>query len=204
VTSAPPAELIGVVLAGGSSLRMGEDKGGLRLDGVVLANRCATLLAPLCAAVCYSVRESQADLPQYRGQPHVIDDERIRGPAAGLLAAWRQYPQSALLALAVDLARVDAPMLSRLVDHRNAARIATAFRHADGIVEPLCTIWEPAAADIVSQAADRATVRARSPSLRRVLEQSAVAVVDCPDPGRLKSCNTPEAFAAAAAAWSSS
>jgi molybdopterin-guanine dinucleotide biosynthesis protein A len=121
------------------------------------------------------------------------------GPATGLLAAAARFPHAAWLVVAVDLLRLDAETLECLVSSRRPERAATAFRHADGTIEPLCTIWEPAGIAAVREAAGAAAGGARTPSLRQILDALAVAFVNPPDAARLASANSPEAFAAARA-----
>jgi hypothetical protein len=77
------------------------------------------------------------------------------------MAAW--------LALATDMPRVDAALLE-LVAARDPGRLATAFRHADGTIEPLCTIYEPAARAVLE-----ARVGAGERSLSAMLAASRVA-----------------------------
>ena len=120
------------------------------------------------------------------------DEGNVAGPAAGLLAAWIRHPGHALLVLAADLARVTPALLDQLVTGRRAdGRIATAFRHRNGIPEPLCAIWEPAAA-----AAIRGARSPNAPSLRRLLEAADAELLEPQWPGQLDSINTPEELAA--------
>jgi molybdopterin-guanine dinucleotide biosynthesis protein A len=181
--------LLGVVLAGGLSSRMGSDKGGLVFQGQALVSRAMMTLRPFVESVHVSVRRAQSFRAPYGGLPMLVDAEGVAGPAAGLLAAWEAHPAASLLVLAVDMPLVDPATLAHLVKHRISARLATAYRHPDGTPEPLCAIWEARAATALRGAAD--------PSLRRILETSDVAWLEPPDPSRLVSLNTPEAFAAA-------
>lgn len=183
-------ELVGLVLAGGESRRMNADKGSLDFRGQSLVAHCLRTIEPHCKSVLVSIRRGQSELEAYRELPFVVDDEGISGPAAGLVAAWSRFPDRALLVLAVDLPLVTAETIEYLVSRRNAAVSATAFRHNDGTIEPLCTVWEPC----VREALDRAP---GSPSLRRILEDSDAEVLDPPNPDELKSANTPEALQAA-------
>jgi molybdenum cofactor guanylyltransferase len=179
-------ELTGVVLAGGRSERMGRDKALLVIGGESLLARAGRVLASICGSVLVSVRTDQAQTPPYADCDVVVDAPGVGGPAAGLLAAWRCSPAAALLVLAVDLPRVDAPLLRLLLDARDPAALATAFEHPDGTPEPLCTIWEPAAHSILRAGAQNSNV-----SLRRVLESSTVRRIRPPEPERLRSVNTP-------------
>jgi molybdopterin-guanine dinucleotide biosynthesis protein A len=112
----------------------------------------------------------------------------MAGPAAGLLAAWSRYPDNALLVLAVDMLRVDAGLLAELVGRRDPSREATAFRHSDGLFEPLCAIWEPRAAARVRQEC----LGGASGSLSRLLALLDTLALVPADGGRLASANSPD------------
>lgn len=185
--AAPP--LRGLVLAGGTSSRLGCDKAGIVHGGATLLDRAADLLAGLALTVHVSVRPDQLDDP-LRGRFRLVADERAGlGPAAGLLAAHRLHADSAWLALACDMAWVTRGMLERLVASRDPARAATAFRSAtDGRPEPLCAIYEPA-----TLARFRARVEAGAdPSPRRWLEAVDAVLLEAPPARALGSVNTPE------------
>lgn len=214
-----PPDLVGIVLAGGFSRRMGRDKGEIAFRGRPQADRAASLLRPFTGSVRVSVRQDQATQAAYRGLRPVVDIDGVAGPAAGLLAAWQAHPGAALLVLAVDMPLVDAATIDRLVARRAPGCLATAYRHPDGTPEPLCAIWEPGAEPLIRAAAFPAPAptptsapapapaptsartltppTAEGPSLRRILESASVAWLDAPDTTRLVSLNTPEALAAA-------
>jgi molybdopterin-guanine dinucleotide biosynthesis protein A len=179
------ASLVGLVLAGGRSARMGQDKAALVYAGDPQIERAHRALAAVCAGVLVSVRADQADNDLYKRFALVVDRGAARGPAAGLLAAWRQARGAALLVLAVDLPLVDAAVLRRLIGARDPRAHATAFVHADGTLEPLCTIWEPAAHAIVRARAQKSHL-----SLRTVLEETAIRRVPLEDSASLQSVNT--------------
>jgi molybdopterin-guanine dinucleotide biosynthesis protein A len=170
---------------------MGEDKGTLVYHGVTQVEYCVRLLEPYCRDVCVSVRREQAALEPYVRFACVPDPPGVQGPAAGLLAAWGRYPGSDLLVLAVDLPCVDAATLEYLLKNRDRTKAATAFRHPDGITEPLIAIWEASAARPLERAA-----RGGSASLRRLLDMLEAKLLEAPDPDRLINVNTPAALRA--------
>ena len=184
------ANLVGLVLAGGKSARMGTDKAALVYAGDPQIVRAHRALAEVCTDVLVSVRADQADNDLYKCFELVVDRGAARGPAAGLLAAWRHARGAALLVLAVDLPLVDTAVLRRLIAARDPGAHATAFVHSDGTVEPLCTIWEPAAHAIVRARAQKSRL-----SLRTVLEETAIRRVPLEDSACLQSVNTPEDYA---------
>ena len=191
--ASPP--LYGLVLAGGGSRRMGRDKGAIRLGGEPQVIGAWRLLCGVCDPVYVSINAAQRDIAPYADLPVIVDSGATHGPAAGLLAAWERFADVAWLVLAVDLPRVGPRVLEPLIDARDSRCAATVLRHADGTLEPLCTIWEPAA-----RLALATEVAAGGNSLRRVLERSRIAVLDLVEPGVLASVNTPDQLAAFRAA----
>lgn len=187
--------LYGLVLAGGDSQRMGRDKAQLRYHCDETQLRHAVeLLGAVTRAVYVSVRASQAQSGLYAQVPLIVDDTELRGPAAGLLAAWGRHPEAAWLVLATDLPFVDAAVLTRLQAARDVSKLATAFRHSDGTPEPLCTIWEPAA-----RTALLARVAVGDSSLRRLLDGEAATLLDAADPRVLRSVDSADQYEAARA-----
>jgi molybdenum cofactor guanylyltransferase len=176
----PP--LWGLVLAGGSSRRMGREKAQIDYHGIPQAEWAQRLLAAHCERAFVSVAPEQAASGNYRGLPIVVDAVRDGGPACGLLAAWSLKADVAWLVVAADMPLLDDATLRELVAARDAAAVATVFRNAEGSLEPLCAIWEPRA---------RPSVKAGG-SLRGLLERSKVHAVEPSRPDRLDSANTPE------------
>jgi molybdenum cofactor guanylyltransferase len=179
------APLFGLLLAGGASRRMGEDKGAIRYGDAPQARAAWRLLEEVCAGAFVSINPSQRSVAPYADLPVIVDAGLVRGPAAGLFAAWLRYPDVAWLVLAVDLPRVDRGVLETLIAARHPHRAATALRHVNGVLEPLCTIWEPAARPALA-----AEIAAGGASLRRVLERASIAVAELADPAVLASVNT--------------
>lgn len=178
----PP--LYGLVLAGGESRRMGRDKGSIRYHDDPQAAHAWRLLTEVCARAYVSTNPRNAAAAPYKDLPLILDDEDYAGPAAGLVAAWARHPHVAWLALAVDMPLVDRPLLDVLRVNRNAAAPATVFRHSDGMIEPVCAIWEPGARESLLE-----QFRAGNASLRRFLERSTAERLVAPDPEKLRSVN---------------
>jgi molybdopterin-guanine dinucleotide biosynthesis protein A len=173
---------------------MGRDKGQLAYAGVPQALRAFAEVGALCETAYLSVRAEQHAAAAYAGLPQLLDEPGVRGPVAGLLAAWARHPGAAWLVVAADMPFVTRELLAALVRCRDPAAPATAYRHADGTVEPLCTIWEPAARDPVA-----AQVRAGDASLRRFLDRAGVVLLDPAEPTALRSVDTWAEYAAARA-----
>lgn len=186
------APLYGLVLAGGRSTRMGRDKAALEYDGRTQLARAFDLLAPLTKRCFVSVREDQRSDPLRAGYAQVVDLPDVPpGPAGGILAAQRAHPGVAWLVLACDLPRLDAATLQHLIARRDPARAATAFSSSrDGLPEPLCAIWEPAAAAPLA-----AALRAGIHCPRKFLLQSDTLLLDQLREDTLDNVNTPAELA---------
>jgi molybdopterin-guanine dinucleotide biosynthesis protein A len=113
---------------------------------------CVDLLESACEAVFVSIRRDQSGhlkpghRPIFDLESPGLKEECVTGPAAGLLAAHRQFPEAAWLVLACDFPLAGTGEVSRLVRERDVRCDATAYYSDEtGIVEPFFTIWEPSA-----------------------------------------------------------
>ena len=179
------APLRGLVLAGGSSSRMGRDKGSIEYHGVSQVLWLQRLLAELCESVYISINSRQRNMHPYCDLPFFVDQPLVKGPAAGLLAAWEAFPESAWLAVAVDLPLINRALLRRLEKKREPSNLATAYLHDSGVLEPVCTIYEPYARGMLVK-----NMRGRNGSLRRVLELGPTTKLPILKPKVLMSINT--------------
>src|SRR5580658_10718000 len=127
---APP--LYGLVLAGGRSTRMQRDKATLSYQGRNQLDRAMDLLGSCVAQAFVSVRTDQRAEDTRARYPQVVDTRDGLGPIAGIAAAQAHFPDAAWLVLACDLPHLDRRVIQFLIDHRDPARSATAFRSSQG------------------------------------------------------------------------
>ena len=180
--------LFGLVLAGGKSRRMGEDKAMLIYDGQKQIHRMYYLLRTFCTQVYVSLRADQIHLPGYADLPQLPDlpDYAEAGPLSGILSALTQVPDQPWLIVACDLPFVTEATVRNLIENRRAERIATAYRNEDfGFPEPLCAIYEPQSRGILESAYHNKTF-----CPREILSASAPHVLDVPERGALSNVNT--------------
>jgi len=190
----PP--LFGLVLAGGASTRMRTDKAALQYHGQPQLQWAFELVAKFCAASFVSVRPDQRGDAARAGHPQIVDRQPGIGPIAGISAALLEQPKAAWLVLACDLPFLTEHTLEHLIAHRDANKIATAYRSAhDGLPEPLCAIWEPAAREPVL-----AYLATGKQCPRKFLINSDTKLLDLPENQALDNVNTVEEFAAATGA----
>jgi len=188
--------LFGLVLAGGASTRMRTDKATLQYHGQPQLRWAFELVAKFCAASFVSVRPDQRDDAARAGLPQIVDRLPGIGPIAGISAALLEHPKAAWLVLACDLPFLTEGTLQHLISQRDPQKIATAYRSAhDGLPEPLCAIWEPAAREPVL-----AYIAGGKQCPRKFLINSDARLLDLPERQALDNVNTVEEFGLATAA----
>ena len=188
----------GLILAGGSSSRMQRDKAALQYAGKSQLDRAFELGSRHVARVFVSVRADQTADPTRAQRPLIVDSVAGEGPIVGIRSALAAYPGVAWLVLACDLPFLSDAALSQLLRERDTGGLATAFRSAhDGLPEPLCAIWEPAAARVLTAYQEEG---GRCP--RKFLIRHAAKLLEPLDRRALDNVNTPEEYTQALAALS--
>jgi molybdopterin-guanine dinucleotide biosynthesis protein A len=102
-------KVIGVVLAGGRSSRMGTDKALLRIKSCSMIQRSAAMLKE--AGINEVVVSRNDNLPQ-----HIGDIIANKGPLSGIHSAAFRYPRYNLMILPVDLPLINARTIKELVE----------------------------------------------------------------------------------------
>lgn len=183
--------LYGLVLSGGQSRRMGQDKGLLEYHGEPQAKHLYNLLEGLCDQVFLSSRHQQYELTPLAQLKQITDQFIEMGPIGGILSAMNEYPDAAWLVVACDLPRLDSATLKNLMTQRKAAKMATAFKSIESdLPEPLCAIYEPKARIKLFQA-----LGAMNRCPRRVLLENSVHLIDQDSSIPLYNANHPEDYA---------
>jgi len=168
------SDLVGVVLAGGRSRRMGRDKAALAMPSGSLLAYQRQRLEILCQQVVVSGNGQDVN--------GLVDRYPGIGPLAGIDAAVQRFPEAALLVLPVDMPALSLESLRRLI----AGNVPAHFQN-----HPL-PAYLPASAGV---AAHIAALLAQVPPVYAVhaLHQRMGSVaVPVPDGDELANLNTPE------------
>lgn len=140
-------KVYGLVLGGGRSKRMGEDKGKLQYRGKSQVEYLYNCLEGLVDEVFVSCRSEQIDQEHLGHLPKIEDRYLDFGPTGGILSAFSKHPNVAWLVVACDMPFVDEEFLKDLLSRRNPFAMATSFQNSERKwPEPLCSIYEPKAA----------------------------------------------------------
>ena len=180
--------IMGLVLAGGQSRRMGSDKALLERDGETQLERAMRLLGEQLERVFVSARPSQSEDPLRNRYPQIIDRYEDLGPVAGILSAMDEFPDASWLVLACDLPNIDAETLRYLLEHVSNEHPATAYISVnDGLPEPLCAVYRPAFREIIDRFVQDGVI-----CPRKMLINSPACLLEQPNPGALHNINTPD------------
>jgi molybdopterin-guanine dinucleotide biosynthesis protein A len=137
-------KLLGVILCGGESSRMGSDKGLLPIRNTIWAKYMHEKLAALHIPVVYSINPHQVDsYSEYISRDvTVIDNSEVPGPVNGLLSAHLQYPHNNLLLMACDMLDLDTATITAIVNDYIADSTFDFYVYQDEeYAQPFCGIY---------------------------------------------------------------
>ena len=177
-------EIEGVVLTGGASRRMGQDKSQLTIQGEVLSERIARTLSNRVGRVTILGRKPIS------GFEFVADAGEYAGP---LMALSRFRPKcDAVLVASCDLPLFDARLIDIFLSHL-LSHDAVLPEH-DGKAQPLCALYKRSAWPLLEQtvAEGRKSVMAWIDRLSiRLVTQDEIRDAGV-DPNSIRGVNTPE------------
>ncbi|QIR39179.1 molybdenum cofactor guanylyltransferase [Tolypothrix sp. PCC 7910] len=197
-------KLTAIVLAGGQSARMGEDKALLKIQGIPLLERVCTI-AQACADTVYIVtpwpeRYQNLLLPDCKfiqespsspvpSPQYPVPSTQYHGPLVGFAQGLAQVQTNWALLLACDLPRLRVEVLQEWVARLDSVgddAIAALAHHAKGW-EPLCGFYRqrclPELLEFINQGGR---------SFQQWLKQHSVQVLPLREPEMLFNCNSPE------------
>lgn len=175
-----------LILAGGRSSRMGEDKAFIEYHGLPHWKYLAQIGEELGLDIVISCRPEQSS--NFESYECITDFLDSSGPAVGIYSAMRKYPKAAWLVMACDMPLVRKEDVENLVLSRDRSRLATGYRNEEkGWVEPLITIWESRARLVIWNALESGKA-----CPRKLLNRQFVHSITPLHSGVLLNANDPE------------
>lgn len=145
--------MLGVVLCGGESTRMGSDKGLLSAGAEIWAERAVSKLSKLDIPVVLSVNMAQfAAYSRFFPTPQlIVDSVDARGPLKGLLSVHRAQPDKDIMLLACDMVDMDIATLQLLKEtyETNTGSLEYCVFEKDNFIEPLCAVYPAATLELL-------------------------------------------------------
>jgi molybdenum cofactor guanylyltransferase len=110
--------LMGVVLSGGKSSRMGDDKGLLLKDGTSWVKTCVEKIERIGIPVSISINRSQElHYSTIVSSTHlVVDNVPVKGPLGGILSVHDKFPNHDLVVVACDLPDISSSIIKDLIN----------------------------------------------------------------------------------------
>jgi molybdenum cofactor guanylyltransferase len=127
----------GIILAGGSSRRMGTDKALLHWGDKNLLENAVLVLQPLCCDLMISSDNPAHDLPGIR---RISDKFPGKGPMAGIYSCLKGSRTEDNLVMAVDMPGLTTDILRFLLE-RGQGYQAAVFLRPEGMPEPLAAYY---------------------------------------------------------------
>jgi molybdopterin-guanine dinucleotide biosynthesis protein A len=139
--------MIGLVLAGGKSTRMGQDKGLMHDEwGNLWAKKAQQLLID-SQLTCYisihtKQRKSYSELFPPQDLLEDLENTHVEGPLKGLLSAHARFPSENILVIAADLLHLQFIQISRLIAFQEKHSTHDIWVYDNQAKpEPLCAIY---------------------------------------------------------------
>jgi len=182
----PPLKAL--ILLGGKSSRMGEEKGLIQYHEKTQAEHLVSMLEEIGLEVFLSVREEQKENYSFLNRTFITDQIQGAGPLGGIASAMRSFPQTAFMVVACDLPNLQKEQVEFLLKNRNPKAFATCYESPlDGGPEPLCSIYEPKSFSALM----KVWVNGKS-CPRKMLFNRTVEILSIQDSKFLVNANTPE------------
>ncbi|HYF49005.1 MAG TPA: molybdenum cofactor guanylyltransferase [Planctomycetota bacterium] len=188
--------IVGAILAGGMSTRMGAPKSELKLHGRPVIDVLVEYLRMFCPSTVIVCRDglqaSTINLPP--NVSSICDSESGKGPLGGLHGALAWARTDSVLLLGCDVPFVEPALLMKLVhrfqhDQPIAVLPRTPDPNGGWQPQPLCSIWSPRSLPEVGKA-----LRENRLSLFRLAQEIGAAYMDVSpeESTQLRNVNTRE------------
>lgn len=174
--------IIGVVLTGGQSSRMGTDKTLISYHNCPQYQYMYELLTLSCSGSFLSVKTFKYPFLY----PQLKDKYDFGGPLNGILTALANFPGSAILTIPCDMPAISGETIKMLINNHKPEKMATCFVK-NGEPEPLFTIWNPACYNPLLQ-----QIESENYSPRFFLKNNDVNLLSIAADQQLININTPE------------
>lgn len=185
--------IVGVILAGGQSRRMGTDKAFLEFEGLSLIARITETLRPLFSTVAIVAKK----LERFRNlkEVHLVQDLfPEQHPLGGICTALHHFRGKDCFVFACDLPFLNPPLIRAMIQNRKADAVLVP-RSRRGL-EPLHAIYPATLLNLLTL-----QMQGERGSLEAILKKLPMSVLDTEilhtyDPAELSflNMNTPEEF----------
>ncbi len=135
--TSPEEGVEGAIISGGKSLRMGKDKGTLRLDGELLLGRIINVMKESFSRVTLISDNPEHDI--FTEVDRFEDIEKGKGPLGGIFTALYHSKFPYVFCCACDMPFLNTEMINTIVKERTGCDVAVP--EINGTLQPLSAVY---------------------------------------------------------------
>ncbi len=186
-----PNQVTGIVLAGGRSSRMGEDKSLMMLNGKTMVEYAIDALKPFCNRVIVSSNQLVYD---FTGCQVWQDEGENQAPIVGIYSSLKQSNTEFNFILSCDMPLIGNKLIDYLLECSLDFEITVPI-HDNMMIEPLCGVYKKSVTGILKQSIDEHQL-----SLKECINKTIHRFVEIDKqltffaPNLFKNINTPTDF----------
>jgi molybdopterin-guanine dinucleotide biosynthesis protein A len=132
-------QITGIILSGGKSSRLGEEKGLVELNGKPLINYSIEILKPVCDIIIISANNNLDDYKAF-GYDVVEDEIKGIGPMGGLMACLKRSETRYNFVMSCDTPFIPSELFTFLLNSIENFQAAIPVHHAN-YFEPLSAVY---------------------------------------------------------------
>lgn len=140
-------DITGIILAGGKSTRMGENKSFLILNGKPAIQNTIDLMKSLFSEVILITNEP--DLYEFLGVTQYMDIYKNVGPIAGIHSGLTKSHTRKNFIISCDIPLMTKRMIESIINYPSESDIVVA--KADGFIQQLCGIYSNSVLPIIEE-----------------------------------------------------
>ena len=149
-------DITGIILSGGKSSRLGQEKGLATFNGKPLVSYAINVLQPVCGKLIISANNQIEEYKKY-GYDVVQDEVSGVGPMGGILACLKKSVSRFNIILSCDTPFINTGLFGYLLSFAEYYQVIVP-KH-DGFIEPLCAIYSTNVLWELQNAIDRGNYR---------------------------------------------
>ncbi len=131
-------DITGIILSGGKSSRLGEEKGLATFNGKPLVSYAIDVLKPICSKLIISANNQIDEYEKY-GYDVIRDEISGVGPMGGILTCLKKSESRFNLVLSCDTPFMSTAVFEYLLE--SADRYQVVVPKHDDFIEPLCSVY---------------------------------------------------------------
>lgn len=132
------SEVTGIILSGGKSSRLGEEKGLAHFNGKPLISYAIDVLKPICGTLFLSANNHLEEYAKY-GCDIVQDEVKGVGPMGGILASLKKSESRFNIVLSCDTPFVSTALFKYLLTFAEYYQVVAP--QLNDFIEPLCSVY---------------------------------------------------------------